>query len=217
MYIPAAFLETRLEVMHGLIRSHPLAWLITGGAGGLAATPIPFLIDPGAGANGTLRGHMARANAQWHELEGGAECLVVFQGEHGYVTPNWYPSKQETHKVVPTWNYITVQAWGKPAVIEDPVWLRRLLEDLTGAEEGQRPQPWLPSDAPEDYLAAMMQAIVGLEIPIARIEGKWKLSQNREDADRRGVIEGMGAPDDPHHNQPLADLVAERFQPQSPK
>jgi transcriptional regulator len=208
MYIPAAFLESRLEVMHDLVRSHPLALLISAGAGGLAATPIPFLVRP-EGDFGVLRGHMARANVHWKDLAGG-ECLVVFQGEQGYVTPSWYPSKQDTHKVVPTWNYITVQAWGTATVIEDAGWLRTLLEDLTGSQEQRRPQPWSPSDAPDDFIATQMQAIVGLEIPIGRIEGKWKLSQNRADADRAGVIAGMGTPGDPHGNQPLADLVDAR-------
>ena len=211
MYIPPAFLETSLEVMHDLIRSHPLAWLVSAGAGGLAATPIPFLVYPGEGANGTLRGHMARANPQWQDLAVAAECLLVFQGEHGYVTPSWYPSKEATHKVVPTWNYATVQAWGKPAVVEDPAWLRRLLDDLTGAQEQVRPRPWSPGDAPGDYLAAMIRMVVGLEVPIARLEGKWKMSQNREDGDRAGVIQGLGAADDPHRNPALADLVAGRW------
>ena len=211
MYIPPAFLETSLEVMHGLIRSHPLGWLISSGAGGLAATPIPFLVDPGAGGNGTLRGHMARSNPQWQDL--GAEVLVVFQGEHGYVTPSWYPSKAETHKVVPTWNYATVQVWGQPAVIQDPAWLRSLLDQLTGAQEQVRPRPWSPADAPEDFIAAMVQGVVGLELPIARIEGKWKMSQNREDGDRAGVIQGLGAADDPHRNPALAGQVAERQRP----
>jgi transcriptional regulator len=218
MYIPPAFLETRLEVMHDLIRSHPLALLITDGPGGLAASPIPFLVFPEEGANGTLRGHMARANGQWQDLQGGAECLAVFQGAQGYVTPSWYPNKEATHKVVPTWNYVTVQAWGRPAVIDDAAWVRRLVVDLTGAQEQARPQPWSPSDAPEDYLAAMLQMIVGIEIPIDRIEGKWKLSQNREEIDRLGVIKGMGAAADPHRNPPLAELVAERHDKlQSPR
>jgi len=215
MYIPPAFLETRLEVMHGLIRTHPLGWLFSAGAGGLAATPIPFLVYPGEGESGTLRGHMARGNPQWQDL--GAECLVVFQGEQGYVTPSWYPSKPDTHKVVPTWNYVTVQAWGRPAVIEDPAWLRRLLVELTGAQEQSRPLPWSPDDAPDDYLAAMIKMVVGLEIPIARIEGKWKLSQNREDRDRAGVIQGLGAADDPHRNPAMADLVAERWPERKPE
>jgi transcriptional regulator len=215
MYIPPAFLETRLEVMHGLIRTHPLAWLFSAGAGGLAATPIPFLVYPGEGENGTLRGHMARGNPQWQDL--GAECLVVFQGEHGYVTPSWYPSKPDTHKVVPTWNYVTVQAWGRPAVIEDPAWLRRLLDALTGALEQSRPLPWSPAEAPDDYLAAMIKMVVGLEIPIDRIEGKWKMSQNREDRDRAGVIQGLGAADDPHRNPAMADLVAERWPERKPE
>jgi transcriptional regulator len=210
MYIPAAFLESRLEVMHDLVRSHPLALLISAGAGGLAATPIPFLVCPGAGGNGVLRGHMARANAHWKDLAG-VECLTVFQGEQGYVTPSWYPSKQDTHKVVPTWNYITVQAWGTATVIEDAAWLRTLLTGLTGSQEQRRPQPWSPGDAPDDFIATQMQAIVGLEIPIGRIEGKWKLSQNRMDQDRAGVITGMGTPGDPHGNQPLADLIADNW------
>lgn len=210
MYIPAAFLETRLDVMHGLVRSHPLGLLITA-EGGLAATPIPFLVDAQAGPNGTLRGHLARGNGHWRALAQAAECLVVFQGEQGYVTPNWYPSKQDTGKVVPTWNYITVQAWGRPAVIEDPAWLDRLLQDLTASQEQPRPAPWEMGHAPEDYMAAMKAQIVGVEIPVARIEGKWKLSQNRAPADWAGVVEGMGDAADPHHNRPLADLVAERL------
>lgn len=218
MYIPTAFLETRPEVLQGLIRSHPLALLVSAGPDGLAATPIPMLLYPGEGANGVLRGHLARANGQWRDLAGGAECLAVFQGEHGYVTPSWYPSKQAAHKVVPTWNYATVQAWGRPAVVEDPAWLRRLLDDLTGAQEQARPLPWSPADAPQDFIAAMIQAVVGIEIQVGRMEGKWKMSQNREDGDRAGVIAGLGAADDPHRNQPLAGLVAERWpERQSPR
>ncbi len=217
MYIPAAFQESRLDVMHDLIRAHPLGLLITSGAGGLQATPIPFLVRPVEGGNGLLRAHMARNNGHWKDLAGAAECLAVFQGEHGYVTPDWYPSKRETGQVVPTWDYITVQAWGRPAVIEDPAWLRGLLEDLTRSQERVRALPWEVDSAPAAYLEAMRAAVVGIEIPVARIEGKWKLSQNRAAPDWAGVVAGMGDAADPHHNRPLAELVAERLKAQSPR
>lgn len=210
MYIPPAFREDRIEALHELIRLHPLGLLTTAGASGLAATPLPFLAYPEEGANGTLRGHMARANPHWRELQGGAECLVVFMGPQGYVTPSWYPTKQETQKVVPTWNYICVQAWGKPRIVEDAAWLRRQLDDLTHARESARPAPWAASDAPEDFIAAQMQAIVGIEIPIGRIEGKWKLSQNRPQADRAGVLTGLHDPKDPDRNAAMAALMAKR-------
>ncbi len=206
MYIPSSFRESRIEVLHDFVRAHPFGLLISGAAGGLQATPIPFLLDDDGG-NGTLRAHLARANPHWRELSGAGECLVVFQGEQGYVTPSWYASKQATHKAVPTWNYATVQAWGRPAVVEDAAWLRRQIEDLTRRQEDRRPQPWAVGDAPADYLAAQMQAIVGIEIPIARIEGKWKMSQNRDEADRRGVVRGLRDADDPHGNPALAALV----------
>ncbi len=210
MYIPPAFREDRIEALHELIRLHPLGLLTTAGASGLAATPLPFLVDAGENTSGILRAHMARANPHWRELQGGAECLVVFMGSQGYVTPSWYPTKRETQKVVPTWNYVTVQAWGRPRLVEDAAWLRRQIDDLTRAREGARPEPWAVSDAPEDYLAAQMKAIVGIEIPIARIEGKWKLSQNRPAADRAGVLAGLNDPQDPDKNEAMAQLMAER-------
>ncbi len=217
MYIPPAFQETRLDVMHQLIRSHPLGWLVTAGPGGLAASPAPWLVYPDEGANGTLRAHLARGNGHWRELAGLEECLVVFQGDQGYVTPSWYPTKQLTQQVVPTWNYTTVQVRGKPAVIEDPAWLQRLLEDLTGSQERRRPLPWAVDQAPADYIRAQKAAIVGIEIPIASIEGKWKLSQNRSDADRAGVAAGLGDAADPHHQKALAELVEQRLRDQSPR
>ena len=208
MYIPPAFREDRTEALHELIRLHPLGLLTTTGAGGLVATPIPFLMYADEGGNGTLRAHMARANPHWRDLQGAAECLVVFLGPQGYITPAWYATKQETQKVVPTWNYVTVHAWGKPRLVEETVWLRRQLEDLTCAQESARPRPWSVGDAPEDYVAAQMQAIVGIEIPIDRIEGKWKLSQNRTEADRTGVVAGLSDPQDPDHNLAMAALMA---------
>lgn len=210
MYNPSTFREDRVEVMHELIRAHPLALLVTHGGSGLAASSIPFLVYPDEGENGTLRAHVARANPHWTELSGATECLVVFQGVGGYVTPSWYASKATTHKVVPTWNYATVHAWGRPTVVDDAGWLARQLADLTSFQERRRPRPWAITDAPGDYIAAQMKAIIGIEIPIARLEGKWKMSQNRDDADRAGVIQGMRADDDPHRNVEVADLIESR-------
>jgi transcriptional regulator len=197
--------------MHGLIHAHPLGWLISAGEGGLSASLIPFLLDPDANPNGTLRAHMARNNAQWRELAGGAECMVLFQGEQGYVTPDWYVSKHLTEQVVPTWNYIAVQAWGRPTVHEDPAWLQKAIEDLTVEHEQGRVKPWTVGDAPAEFIAKQKEGIVGIEIPIVRIEGKWKLSQNRNPADRAGVVTGLGDEADPHHNPVLRDLVEERI------
>jgi transcriptional regulator len=191
MYQPPHFREDRLEVQHALIRAHSLGLLITAGRGGLEANPIPFLIDAGGAPLGTLRAHLARANPQLHELAEVEECLVVFQGPQVYISPSLYPTKHETGKVVPTWNYITVHAWGRPRVVNDAGWIRRQVDDLTAHKESARPAPWKVSDAPEPFVAAQIKGIVGLEIPIVRIAGKWKVSQNRLPIDRAGVIEGL--------------------------
>jgi transcriptional regulator len=209
MYIPSSFRENRIETLHELMRSHPLGLLVSHGSAGLRASPLPFLFYADEGRHGVLRAHLARANPHWEELADVAECLVVFQGVDGYVTPSWYPSKAATQKVVPTWNYATVHAWGRPSVVEDAAWLRRQLGDLTNVHERPRPRPWSVEDAPVDYIAAQMKAVVGIEIPIARIEGKWKMSQNKDDADRVGVINGMRTEDDPHRNDRVAAVMAE--------
>ncbi len=209
MYIPASFNESRLEKLHDLIVNGPLGLLVTHGSNGLEASPIPFLLYPDEGEHGVLRAHLAKANPHWKSLIGQAECLIVFQGPEGYVTPSWYPSKAETHKVVPTWNYATVHVWGSPQVIDDVAWLRRQVDDLTSFHERPRPQPWSVSDAPADYIANQMKAIIGIEIPISRIEGKWKMSQNKDKADREGVINGMRSDTDPHRNILVADLVSQ--------
>jgi transcriptional regulator len=172
------------------------------------ANPLPFQLASDSGDLGTLRCHLARGNPQWRELKAVAECLVVFQGPQEYVTPSWYPTKRETGKVVPTWNYATVHVWGRPEVIDDPVWLRRQLDDLTGLQEGVRPAQWHVDDAPADFIAAQMKGIIGVEIPIARIEGKWKVSQNRPEADRAGVVAGLR--EQGERTQAMAALVAER-------
>ncbi|MGH1572652.1 FMN-binding negative transcriptional regulator [Methylobacterium sp. P31] len=208
MYQPPHFREDSRTAQHALIRAYPLGLLVTGGLGGLTANPIPFLLDE-AGEHGLLRAHLARANPQWRALAAAEECLVVFQGPQGYVTPGWYASKREHGRVVPTWNYATVHAWGRPRVIEDVDWLRRQIADLTALRETPRAEPWAVTDAPEPFVAAQVRALVGVEIPITRIEGKWKMSQNRPEADRTGVIAGFRA----EGETVLAGLVAERSEP----
>jgi transcriptional regulator len=208
MYQTPHFREDRIDVQHELIRTHSLGLLITAGPSGLIANPVPFLVDAASPERGTLRAHLARANPQWRELAAVDECLVVFQGAQEYITPSWYPTKHQTQKAVPTWNYVTVHAWGRPRVVEDPAWLRRQLEDLTLLKEGGRPEPWKVDDAPAPYVAAQIKGIVGVEIPIDRIEGKWKVSQNRSEADRAGVVAGLRG--EGASAGAMAELVAER-------
>ena len=208
MYQPPAFREDRIEVQHDLIRAHPLGLVVTAGPGGLMANSIPFLVDAGRSERGTLRGHLARANPQLRELAAAGECLVVFQGAQAYITPSWYATKRETGKVVPTWNYVTVHAWGRASIIEDAAWLRQQIGDLTRSREIARDAPWDVGDAPASFVAAQIQGILGIEIVIARIEGKWKVSQNRPEADRAGVVAGLRAAGEA--TEPMARLVAER-------
>ena len=191
MYQPPHFREDRLDVQHRLIATHPLGLLISAGPGGLQANHVPFLVDAAASERGTLRAHLARANPHIGELANVTECLIVFQGPQQYISPSLYPTKQETGKVVPTWNYITVHAWGRPQVIDDASWLRKQIDDLTRHNEGRRAAPWQVSDAPEAFVTAQVKGIVGIEIPIARIEGKWKVSQNRPAIDQAGVVAGL--------------------------
>jgi transcriptional regulator len=207
MYRPPAFREDRPDVLHGLIRAHPLATLVTAGPQGLMANLIPFMLDATRGEQGVLRAHLARANDQLAELAQVDEALVIFQGPQTYITPSWYASKAEHGKVVPTWNYAVVQAWGRPMVMDDPAWLRVQIEELTRSREERRTKPWHVGDAPDAFIESQVKGIVGLEIPIARIEGKWKVSQNRPMADREGVVTGLvtegQSPD-------MARIVAER-------
>lgn len=191
MYEPAPFRNDRITAQHALIRAAPLGLLVSAGAGGLMANPIPFLLDAESGPHGTLRAHLARPNPQWRDLAGQGDCLVVFQGPERYVTPSWYTTKRETGAVVPTWNYTLVQARGRPRVIEDEEWLRRQIDDLTRMQEAPRDAPWAVSDAPPTFTSAMIRGIVGIEIPIAQLSGKWKVSQNRPEADRAGVAAGL--------------------------
>jgi transcriptional regulator len=191
MYVPSHFAETRTEVLHQLIREHSQAVLVTLGSSGLTANHIPFELDPDPAPFGTLRGHVARANPVWHDFSKGMEALVVFQGPQAYISPSWYETKKQTGKVVPTYNYIVVHAHGALRVVEDPIWLRGLVERLTNRFEGERAEPWRVTDAPGEFVDKMLGAIVGLEIPLTRLIGKWKLSQNRPQADRDGVVKGL--------------------------
>jgi len=206
MYQPPHFREDRLEIQHGLIRAHPLGMLVTTGATGLVANPLPFVLDASASPLGTLKAHLSRANGQWREFDPAQEALAIFQGVEAYITPSWYETKRESGKVVPTWNYAIVQAYGRMAVVEDPAWLLRQIGELTAAQEAARPEPWAVDDAPAPFIAAQLKGIVGVEIEITRIEGKWKVSQNRPEADRRGVAAGLRALDDDEPRQ-MADLV----------
>lgn len=206
MYLPKHFEETRVEVLHELIRAYPLGTLVTLTAGGLDANHIPFEVDPDPRPFGTLRGHVARANPVWREASPGADALVIFQGPDTYISPSWYPTKRETGKVVPTWNYVVVHAHGTPRFIDDRAWLRAFVEKLTDRHEAQRREPWKVTDAPADYIDKQVGAIIGLEVPVTRLAGKWKLSQNRPAHDRAGVVEGLRR-DAGHSAGIMADLV----------
>jgi transcriptional regulator len=191
MYRPSAFREDRPEVLHAAIRANPLATLITHGASGLTANLVPFALVTEADGPGVLRAHLAKENPQLADLREGSEALVVFHGPQAYITPSWYPAKREHGKVVPTWNYVVVQAWGKPRVITDAAWLLAEVTRLTGQQEQGRDAPWAVDDAPPEFIAGMLKGVAGLEIPIHRIEGKWKTSQNQPAANRAGVAEGL--------------------------
>lgn len=197
MYTPAHFAETRLDVMHALIAAHPLGTLVTLTSAGLDANHIPFEIDPAPSAaapHGTLRAHVARANPVWQDFSRDVDVLVVFQGPQAYITPTWYvETKPAGGKVVPTWNYCVVHAHGPLIVRDDPAWLRGQLERLVHRHESTQPAPWHLADAPADFIEKQIAAIVGIEIPITRLSGKWKVSQNRSPADRAGVATGLRA------------------------
>ena len=209
MYQPPAFRETDLATQQAFIAAHPLGLLISGGAAGLIANPIPFVLYPAEGPFGTLRAHLSRGKPQWRALAEAAEVLVVFQGAEHYITPSWYPQKAVDGKVVPTWNFAVVQARGAARVIDDAAWLLANVSALTDQQEGRRTKPWAVSDAPESFIASQLKGIVGIEIEIATLEGKFKASQNRPEADRAGVAEGLLGEADPHA-QPMRELVKSR-------
>jgi transcriptional regulator len=208
MFVPQVFEELRVEVMQELIRQYPLGTLIVVGRNGVEANHIPFEIDPHPAPFGTLSGHVARNNPLYGEFVPGTEALVVFSGPDAYVSPSWYPTKQESGKVVPTWDYAAVHARGTLQFFEDSQRLLEHLGRLTARHEAAHSHPWLISDAPADYIEKQVQRIVGFEIPVSTLQGKWKVSQNRAARDRQGVARGMAAMSDPK-SIAMAELVAE--------
>lgn len=190
MYLPPHFEATDPASLHRLMRAYPLGALVTQGEQGLDANHLPFEFDADEGEHGILRAHVARNNPLWQEVKEGQEVLVIFRAAEGYISPNWYPSKQEHHKQVPTWNYAVVHAHGRIRVRDDARFVRRLLATLTRTHEAAEPAPWKMADAPRDYIEAMVQAVVGIEIEIDQLVGKFKLSQNKEKEDREGAIQG---------------------------
>lgn len=193
MYLPTHFEENRPEILHRLIADHPLGALITHGAKGLDANHVPFELDLSKGEPGMLRAHVARANPVWQEIENGTEVMVIFQGATGYISPTYYPSKQEAHKQVPTYNYLVLHAHGRMTVRDDEAYVRGVVARLTRKMEAGEPTPWKMGDAPADFIDTMLQAIVGIEIEITRMTGKSKLSQNKATPDRLGAVEGVRA------------------------
>jgi transcriptional regulator len=206
VYNPQSFREERIPVLHELLQQHSLASLVTFGAGGLTASHIPLLLEPDRGPLGTLYGHVSRANPQWRDFSADIAALAIFAGPQRYISPSWYPSKQETGKVVPTWNYAVVHAYGTLEIHDDPDWLRAHVGKLTARHESQFPRPWSPGDAPPDYIRQLLNGIVGIELPIAKLEGKWKVSQNRPAADRLGVAHGLEQQHGPE-SEAMAALV----------
>jgi transcriptional regulator len=191
MYVPRLLEETDPAVLHGLIRAHPLGMWVTQAGSELIANHIPFLLDADRGPHGTLVGHVARANPVWESFSPTVASLVVFRGADSYITPSWYPSKRVHGRAVPTWNYAVVHASGMPRAIQDRDWMLRLVTRLTDAQEASRPEPWKVSDAPAEHVDRLLNNIVGIEIPIDRIVGKWKANQTSTPADKLGVIEGL--------------------------
>jgi transcriptional regulator len=193
MYIPKQFEEPRVDVMHELIRARPLATLVTLSAGGLNANHIPLHLLESPAPFGTLQGHVARANPVLSDLEKNIEVLAVFHGPDAYITPSWYVTKKETGKVVPTWNYAVVHAYGYLRVVDDAAWLRAQLEALTAHNEASFPERWAVSDAPHEFTERLIANIVGFEMVISRLSGKWKVSQNQPKQNQASVIEGLKA------------------------
>ena len=206
MYVPELFRVEDVAQMHALMRARPFAALVSAGSAGLFASHLPTVVKD-EGRYGVIECHLARANPHWRDLAGGAEALMIFQGAEGYITPNWYPSKAEGGKVVPTWNFAAVHAYGRPEVVNDADWLRRHVTELTAQQERDQPRPWAPSDAPMNFIDTMLRGIVGFRFAITRLEGKWKMSQNRTPQDREGVVNGLTLRDRGDDRE-IAELIA---------
>ena len=210
MYIPRHNEENRVPVMHALMASQPFATLVTLGGSGLFASHLPIVLDPDGSEFGTLNAHISRANTQWRDLVPSVDALAIFAGHHHYISPTWYPETREHGKEVPTWNYVVVHAYGPLKLIEDTHWLRKHVESLTKIHEAASPVPWNVGDAPADFIQSLLHGIVGLELPIRRMEGKWKVSQNRTESERQGVLEGLTRLDTPE-SRAMKALVEEKL------
>jgi transcriptional regulator len=191
MYIPRHNEEKRVSVMHSLIVSRPLGTLVTLSASGLFASHIPMILEDDGSQFGVLKGHISRANTQWKDFIPTVDALAIFAGHQHYITPTWYPGTKEHGREVPTWNYVVVHAYGPLKVIQDDHWLLMNVEKLTNVHEAASPVPWKVTDAPQDFIKSQLKGIVGLELPIQRLEGKWKVSQNRTERERDGVVDGL--------------------------
>jgi transcriptional regulator len=205
MYLPELFRVEDVAQTHALMRARPFAALVSAGPSGLFASHLPTVLKD-EGRYGVIECHLARANPHCRDLAGG-EALMIFQGAEGYITPNWYPSKAEGGKVVPTWNFAAVHAYGRPEVVNDADWLRRHVTELTAQQERDQPRPWAPSDAPASFIDTMLRGIVGFRFAITRLEGKWKMSQNRTPQDREGVVNGLTLRDRGDDRE-IAELIA---------
>lgn len=205
MYTPSSFKISDLELISDLIRDHPLGLLISHTNTGISTTPIPFIYKNRGGVN-SLIAHIAKANPHWQSLQLDGECVVIFTGNHNYITPSWYPSKETTHQVVPTWNYEIVEVRGQAIIHENIEWLLEQVTELTNTMEKNRSNPWKVSDAPSDYISSHLKGTVGIEIKISEINGKWKMSQNKPN-EVSGVVKGLSDPNDPHNNINVANSV----------
>jgi transcriptional regulator len=208
VYVPKHFAEDRLPVLQDFMRQHPFAILVTLNAGGLVASHLPLLVEKAPAPNGRLIGHLARANGHWRDIDLRTEALAIFSGPDAYVSPSWYATKAEHGKVVPTWNYAAVHAYGALRIVEDAGWLRDLVGRLTDRHESGRAHPWKVEDAPADYVQTHLKGIVGIELTVRRLEGKWKLSQNRPEKDQIGTERGLVETGDPSAAA-VAALMAE--------
>lgn len=217
MYIPAHFAITDQDVLHRIVRDHPLGILVTTTPEGMDANHIPFEFDPTVGKFGLLSAHVARANPVWQQCRAGADVMVIFRGSHGYISPNWYPSKHETHRVVPTWNYEVVHVHGRLTVLDDEKFARRIVGRLTRTHEAQEPKPWKMGDSAPDFINGMIQSIVGIEVAIERIEGKAKLSQNREPRDRLNAADVLSERGATELGESMRTAEVKSSAPQHPK
>lgn len=211
MYVPDPFRLDDIAEVHAFLRAHPFAAIVSAGSGGIQATHAPMVFKESS-TFGVLEFHLARANPHWKELASGGESLVIVQGAESYITPNWYPSKAEHGKAVPTWNYAIVHAYGTAEKIDDKNWLRQHLAELTAQHEAQTGKPWMLSDAPDDYIEVMMRGVVAFRFVITRFEAKMKMSQNRPITDRQGVVTGLQARGQGHDAE-VATLVARNLTP----